>query len=93
MLLTGIPEVELTVGKLGRAESALDPAPISMFENVINYKPEYVLDERGHRMRFRTDRDDRFILLTGDTLTNEEALERKIKKSDLIPRQAWKLFP
>ncbi len=85
MLLTGIPEVELTVGKLGRAESALDPAPISMFENVINYKPEYVLDERGHRMRFRTDRNDRFVLLTGDTLTNEQALESKVKKSDLIP--------
>ena len=38
MLLTNIPEVELTVGKLGRVESALDPAPISMYENIINYK-------------------------------------------------------
>ncbi len=46
MLVTSIPEVELTVGKLGRVESALDPAPISMYENVINYKPEYILNER-----------------------------------------------
>jgi Cu(I)/Ag(I) efflux system membrane protein CusA/SilA len=29
------------VGKLGRADSPLDPAPISMIETVINYKPEY----------------------------------------------------
>lgn len=85
MLVTGIPEVELTVGKLGRANSALDPAPISMYENIINYKPEYMLDERGHRMRFKTDRYDQFITTSGDTLTNEEALERKITQIDLIP--------
>jgi copper/silver efflux system protein len=74
MALTGIPEVALTVGKLGRAESALDPAPISMFENVINYKPEYILDEKGRRMRLKTDRENRFITVHGDALTNEEAL-------------------
>ncbi|MDX9892768.1 MAG: efflux RND transporter permease subunit, partial [Bacteroidales bacterium] len=56
MLVTSIPEVELTVGKLGRVESALDPAPISMFENVINYKSEYMLNERGHRVRYKTDK-------------------------------------
>ena len=39
-----IPEVEKVVGKLGRVESALDPAPISMFENIITYKPEYSYD-------------------------------------------------
>ncbi|MFP4488185.1 MAG: efflux RND transporter permease subunit, partial [Bacteroidales bacterium] len=74
MLMANIPEVELAVGKLGRVESALDPAPVSMYENVINYKPEYMLAEKGHRIRFKTDGDDRFILNTGDTLSNEEAL-------------------
>lgn len=87
MLLTNIPEVELTVGKLGRVESALDPAPISMFENVINYKPEYMLNERGHRVRFKTDNNDRFILTTGDTLTNDEALEQAVTREHLIPDQ------
>ena len=43
MLLANIPEVELAVGKMGRAETALDPAPISMYENIINYKPEYAV--------------------------------------------------
>ncbi|MGB3778675.1 MAG: efflux RND transporter permease subunit, partial [Tunicatimonas sp.] len=53
--VTAIPEVATTVGKWGRAASALDPAPISMFENVVNYKPEYVLDEDGYRRRFAVD--------------------------------------
>ncbi len=53
--LNALPEVELAVGKLGRVESALDPAPISMFETIINYAPEYLTDEDGHQMRFRYD--------------------------------------
>jgi Cu(I)/Ag(I) efflux system membrane protein CusA/SilA len=51
----GIPEVEQVVGKLGRADTPLDPAPISMFETVINYKPRYLQDEDGHRLQFRFD--------------------------------------
>ena len=52
-----LPEVETVVGKLGRAETALDPAPISMFETVINYRPEYLLDERGRPAIFRFEPD------------------------------------
>jgi Cu(I)/Ag(I) efflux system membrane protein CusA/SilA len=55
MLVSMIPEVDVVVGKLGRVESALDPAPISMFENVINYKQEYISDENGNRLRFAID--------------------------------------
>ncbi|MFC1737445.1 efflux RND transporter permease subunit [Planctomycetota bacterium] len=51
-----IPEVESVVGKIGRVESPLDPAPISMVETVINYKPEYILDKDGHRERFKYDK-------------------------------------
>ncbi|MEP2774043.1 MAG: efflux RND transporter permease subunit [Fulvivirga sp.] len=85
MLLTNIPEVELTVGKLGRVESALDPAPISMYENIINYKPEYMLSEKGHRIRFKVDKEDRFILNSGDSLSNEEAINRGVVLEELIP--------
>jgi Cu(I)/Ag(I) efflux system membrane protein CusA/SilA len=85
MLLTNIPEVELTVGKLGRVESALDPAPISMYENVINYRPEYMLNEKGHRVRFKVDKNDQFILTNGDTLTNTEALHSGVTLQELIP--------
>ncbi|MFW6164064.1 MAG: efflux RND transporter permease subunit, partial [Planctomycetota bacterium] len=42
MALRGIPEIDSVVGKIGRVESPLDPAPISMVETVISYKPEYI---------------------------------------------------
>jgi Cu(I)/Ag(I) efflux system membrane protein CusA/SilA len=40
LAIASVPEVASVVGKLGRAETALDPAPISMFETVILLKPE-----------------------------------------------------
>ena len=46
-----IPEVDRVVGKLGRADSALDPAPISMIETIITYKPEYRIEPDGTRVR------------------------------------------
>jgi len=48
-----IPEVDMVVGKAGRTESALDPAPMSMFENIIRYKSEYVTDKNGYPKLFR----------------------------------------
>ena len=53
MGLAALPEVETAVGKIGRVESALDPAPISMIETVINYKSEYLADKHGRRRTFR----------------------------------------
>ena len=49
--LQSIPEIESVVGKIGRVNSPLDPAPISMIETIINYKPEYITDENGNRIR------------------------------------------
>jgi len=84
MLLTNIPEVKLTVGKLGRVESALDPAPISMYENIINYKSEYALNKKGHRQRFKVDENNRFITSSGAAATHQEALDQGIEDNDLI---------
>ena len=56
MALRSIPEIDSVVGKIGRVESPLDPAPISMVETVINYKPEYITDKDGRRVRFRYDK-------------------------------------
>ena len=84
MLLTNIPEVDLTVGKLGRVESALDPAPISMYENVINYKSEYMVNQSGHRVRFSVDDEDRFELKDGSFISNDDALQKGIKQNQLI---------
>jgi len=55
MRVASIPEVQDVVGKIGRVESALDPAPLSMFENVITYKSEFITDDRGRRIRFKTE--------------------------------------
>ncbi len=57
MALQAIPEIDSVVGKLGRAETPLDPAPISMIETVINYKPQYVTDKAGRRVNFRYEPD------------------------------------
>lgn len=34
------PLVEMSVGKLGRADTSLDPAPVAMFETIIKLKPK-----------------------------------------------------
>ena len=39
-IIKSFPEVESVFGKVGRANSATDPAPLEMFETVINLKPE-----------------------------------------------------
>jgi Cu(I)/Ag(I) efflux system membrane protein CusA/SilA len=39
-ILMKIPEVAQVFGKAGRAETPTDPAPLEMFETVINLKPE-----------------------------------------------------
>jgi copper/silver efflux system protein len=49
-----VPEVASVVGKAGRAESALDPAPIGMFETVILLKPESQW-RNVHQDRWHTD--------------------------------------
>jgi len=58
--LFSVPEVEQVVGKLGRADTPLDPAPISMIETVINYKSEYITDRDGKRLKFALNPDGSF---------------------------------
>ncbi|MFR4273968.1 MAG: efflux RND transporter permease subunit [Bacteroides thetaiotaomicron] len=70
--ISNIPEVDITVGKWGRVNSALDPAPTQMFENTINYRSEYILDENGHRQRFKVNRNGEFLLKGGGTYNPED---------------------
>ena len=57
--IRSIPEIDSVVGKIGRVESSLDPAPISMMETVVNYKPEYIVDDDGRRLKFSYDKKTR----------------------------------
>ncbi|MBT4728882.1 MAG: efflux RND transporter permease subunit, partial [Bacteroidetes bacterium] len=82
--VNSIPEVESVVGKWGRVNSALDPAPTSMFENVINYRPEYIMDENGKRLRFKTNNEGAFELANGETYDPEENDFRLFNKDELI---------
>jgi len=60
MSVSSIPEVEMVVGKAGRVESSLDPAPMSMYENIILYKSEYKTDPNGKRIRFKVNEEGEF---------------------------------
>ena len=68
MAVTTIPEVKMVVGKAGRVNSPLDPAPLSMYENMIQYKSEYLTDEDGRRLRFKVDGEGRFVDKSGRPL-------------------------
>ncbi|WP_335974819.1 efflux RND transporter permease subunit [Gaetbulibacter jejuensis] len=87
MAVASIPEIETVVGKAGRTESALDPAPLSMYENIIQYKPEYMLNDKGERQRFKVNEDGEYILKNGMSLRAEhrEAWQSLNAKEQLIP--------
>ena len=90
--LSAIPEVEVAVGKWGRVNSALDPAPVQMFENTINYRPEYILDENGQRMQFKVDRDGSYVLRNGSKYNREKEGFKVIRADSLIPDQNGEFF-
>jgi Cu(I)/Ag(I) efflux system membrane protein CusA/SilA len=82
MAINAIPEVESAVGKLGRVESPLDPAPISMIETIISYKSEYITDEDGRILTFAYD-------------SSAEAFERDVKDELILdedgrPFRQWR---
>jgi Cu(I)/Ag(I) efflux system membrane protein CusA/SilA len=87
MAVASIPEIETVVGKAGRTESALDPAPLSMYENIIQYKPEYMLNENRERQRYKVNDDGEYQLKNGMSLLAEqsEAWQSLNAKEQLIP--------
>lgn len=82
--VSAIPEVRQNVGKWGRVNSALDPAPIQMYENTINYRSEYALGPDGRRRRFKVDSDSAFILKNGGRYRPADGF-RLIPADSLIP--------
>jgi len=90
--LSVIPEVQIAVGKWGRVNSALDPAPVQMFENTISYRSEYILNEDGQRVQFKVDRDGSFILKSGAKYNLEKDGFRAIPADSLIPAENGEYF-
>ena len=89
--LAAIPEVETAIGKWGRVNSALDPAPAQMFENTINYRPEYILNEDGKRERFKVNRKGEYLLRNGGTHNPADGF-RLIPADSLIPDRKGDYF-
>ncbi|TVZ59935.1 Cu(I)/Ag(I) efflux system membrane protein CusA/SilA [Flavobacteriaceae bacterium MAR_2010_105] len=88
MAVASIPEIETVVGKAGRAESALDPAPLMMYENVIQYKAEYMQNVKGVRQRYKVNDDGLFELKDGRLIANPNITDNstlmKLENSQLI---------
>jgi Cu(I)/Ag(I) efflux system membrane protein CusA/SilA len=66
-IIKAVPEVQNVTGKVGRAQSATDPAPLTMIETTISLKPEDQWRE-GMTMEKIVDELDRAIQFPG--LTN-----------------------
>jgi Cu(I)/Ag(I) efflux system membrane protein CusA/SilA len=83
-----VPEVASVVGKAGRVESALDPAPIGMIETIVLLKPQ----DQWRKLpveRFYTDWPEwlkpllRYVLPEERFITKDELLEDLRKKTDI----------
>lgn len=83
MAVASIPEIETVVGKAGRVESSLDPAPLSMYENLIQYKAEYMLNTKGKRQRFKVNQKGAFMLKNGSSVVNPNRSDKKVNMPDI----------
>ena len=107
MAVASIPEIQTVVGKAGRTESALDPAPLSMYENIIQYKSEYMLNENGKRQRYKVNtrgyfihKDERLIVNPNSTVSRDADESQiidgvdalKVKKEQLIEDDNGEFF-
>lgn len=80
--ILSVPEVESAVGKIGRVDSPLDPAPISMIETIIEYESEYIVDEHNRRVLFAYDTDrDEFV---------RDEMGNLIEDKDGKPYRQWR---
>jgi Cu(I)/Ag(I) efflux system membrane protein CusA/SilA len=79
---SSIPEIDSVVGKIGRVESPLDPAPISMVETVINYKSKYKTDKDG---RLILDDDGKPIRQWREKINSPDDIWDEIVRAGQIP--------
>ena len=76
-----VPEVEHVVGKAGRAESAIDPAPISMIETIISLKP---IDQWRRITEKRWYSDRSWLSWCRPALRTVWPEERPIRKDEIL---------
>ena len=90
VLMESVPEVEASYGKLGRAETPLDPAPIGMLESIVTYVPEYKKDRQGQRVRFKFE-DGEFVRDDDGELIEDRSGRpyRQWRDEVEVPRDIW----
>ena len=86
MAVATLPEIKTVVGKAGRVESSLDPAPLSMYENLIQYKSEYMLNENGERQRYKTNGEGLFELNNGTTIENPNNSDNAVTMPEITTK-------
>ncbi len=76
-----IPEVVTAVGKIGRVESSLDPAPLSMIETTIQYNSQFLTDAQGRVQLFAFDPSevDYFRDVDGNPLPADDGKPYKVQ--------------
>lgn len=74
-LLRGFPEVESVVGKAGRADTPTDPAPLDMFETIVNFRPKAFWPKR--------------VLKFDDALRQTQAVLRSLEENGYIQRAKY----
>ncbi len=83
-----IPEVSCAMGKVGKVNSAMDPAPLNMYEVLITYQEEFRF--KGQTTYKKT--DNKFLLKNEMELTNDEFLELGISLDQLVEDSNGKPF-
>ena len=68
VILMSFPEVEQVVGKLGRAETPTDPAPVGMIETIVKLKPQDMWREGLTRQQLINEMDNA-LKIPGSILT------------------------
>jgi copper/silver efflux system protein len=87
MVLCRFPEVEMVVGKAGRAETPTDPAPLDMIETMVNFRPRAFWPRR----KLRRDDARRIVDAVVEALSRTGALkaptaaEREAELDDVLP--------
>lgn len=90
--ILSIPEIEMSVGKVGRVDSPLDPAPISMIETIIEYKSEYLTDEDGTRQTFQFDAEEKIFVRDkqGQLIPDENGMAYRQWRDEFeSPQDIW----
>ena len=80
MVLCRFPEVDMVVGKAGRAETPTDPAPIDMIETMVNFRPR----DHWPRRVMAEDREARPPVLDGLVAEGAQAGARPKERQSAV---------